>query len=188
MLEGGPTAEQPNDCLGKEMPTAHHTLRLGGQLPLPPHGDGNTSAPTSSRYWQLFNDMRFSPSGADTGHPVIFAEAFLRLTPQVQALVPMMQTIVSLIPQLVQQMTLLQQSSSVAQLTLFTAPHDLLMRPMTELSAPDFQCWETTAEASHCAIVLRWYRGIKSIRPICPQLPCIIIPHPTNIPKTEYWT
>ncbi|RRT47241.1 hypothetical protein B296_00053869 [Ensete ventricosum] len=88
MLQKRPQPSNPNERLGEEIPTAHHALGLGGQLPLPPYGDGNTSAPTPSRYYRLFNDPGFSPLGPSVKHPIVSAEAFLGLTHQVQALGP----------------------------------------------------------------------------------------------------
>ncbi|RRT39536.1 hypothetical protein B296_00033204 [Ensete ventricosum] len=83
--------------------------------------------------------MRFSPSGADTGHPVIFAEAFLRLTPPSPSVGT--DDANHSFPHSPTGSTYDTPPTIVlgAQLTLFTAPHDLLMRPMTELSAPDFR-------------------------------------------------
>ncbi|RWV82548.1 hypothetical protein GW17_00055944 [Ensete ventricosum] len=106
MLQERPQPSNPNEHLGEEIPTAHHALGLGGQLPLLPYGDGNTSAPTPSRYYRLFNDPGFSLLGPNVKHPIVSAEAFFGLTHQVQALVGMMHTIISLIPQLTEQPTL----------------------------------------------------------------------------------
>ncbi|RWV91114.1 hypothetical protein GW17_00046627 [Ensete ventricosum] len=56
MSQGRPQPSNPNERLGEEIPIAHHAVGLRGQLPLPPHEDGNTSALPPGRYWRLFND------------------------------------------------------------------------------------------------------------------------------------
>ncbi|RZR80094.1 hypothetical protein BHM03_00006025 [Ensete ventricosum] len=80
MSQERPQPSNPNERLGEEISIAHHVVRLKGQLPLPPHEDGNTSALTSGRYWRLFNDPGFSPPGSSTEHSIVFVEAFHGLT------------------------------------------------------------------------------------------------------------
>ncbi|RRT85299.1 hypothetical protein B296_00005829 [Ensete ventricosum] len=80
MSQERPQPSNPNERLGEEISIAHHAVRLKGQLPLPPHEDGNTSALTPGRYWRLFNDPGFSPPGSSTEHSIVFVEAFHGLT------------------------------------------------------------------------------------------------------------
>lgn len=110
MSQERPQPSNPGERLLEEPPAIHPTFGFGGQSPLPPSLNGNTSTATPSRYWWLFNDLGLSPLETTMGQPTILAEAFLSLTHQVQVLARMMQTIIPLVPQLAQQSALPQPS------------------------------------------------------------------------------
>ncbi|RZR90032.1 hypothetical protein BHM03_00017853 [Ensete ventricosum] len=59
------------------------TFDVEGSSSFPPSMEANPSAPTSNRYWRLFNDLGFSPPMVNLGPPTVTAEAFLGLTHQV---------------------------------------------------------------------------------------------------------
>ncbi|RZS19684.1 hypothetical protein BHM03_00052125 [Ensete ventricosum] len=102
MSQDRPSNNLSLEHLGDQAHIPLPTLQVGGPNSLLSMEEANVSVPTLNRYWSLLNNPKFSPQIANPGPPIIFVEAFLGLTRQVQALVKMMQNIVLHIPQFMQ--------------------------------------------------------------------------------------